>query len=321
MVQSAWKTLFLIAMVLLVGGCDAADDDVVADDDTGDDDTADDDDATDDDDTAPCSVLDPPTGSIEIRQSLAGSTVYLDIRGEMAEATALSLYETVAEEDGCRYLLYEPNACDPPCSPPEFCTAQGECKAFPAGISGGPLTVTGLGDPVILEPEEYGPGTYREVVQLDVNAIGAGDSIHAELTGDVYPALSLGAKFVDKMVPHPTTDEPWIVPYGQDAVITWEQGPDADACVELYIYSDNLYHGLPIHDIIHCIGPDSGSLVVPQAVIDAFPPWTSDNICVGHDCPPPELRRFTRDTVQTDAGRGELVVYSSGSFYWDHGDF
>ena len=54
--------------------------------------------------------------------------------------------------------------------------------------------------------------------------------------------------------------------------------------------------------------PAPGSLAVPGALVAAFPSSSGLDICVGHDCPPSQLARYTRGTAALGDQQVELIV-------------
>ena len=73
-------------------------------------------------------------------------------------------------------------------------------------------------------------------------------------------------------------------------------------------------HGLPIINVMECVGPDTGSLAIPAEMTDIWPNWVTPGVCVGIDCPYSELARHTRQIVPTEAGDAWLTVRSSSLF-------
>ena len=316
--------------VLALAGCptdddDVADDDSAADDDTGDDDTGDDDtgdddtgdDDTGDDDTGEaCGFADDPAASVIVMERYT-SVWDGTVSGRVQEAPNPAWHVIQLEEGACRYLTFQLGNCSPPCDFSQVCTADDECVDYPVGISAGTLTVEGLGDPIAIDTDDWNPGYYWGPWDLPDDLFDAGDPITATFSGADFPGLSLAATGVDAVDPS-LFEELFLMADGADAVMTWTPGSDPDACVQVKINGANMAHGLPLNDILWCEGPDSGSLTIPQALVEAFPHGATPEICVGHDCPPSEFTRFTRDVTSVGPGAAQLEVKSTAFFGYDH---
>ncbi len=311
---------------------DVADDDTAADDDTGDDDAGDDDSAT--VAVAPCEFGDLSAVAIHVAETYnsyeldawdwygsVDAWVWAEPRSKIH---GLGMFHRVEVEEGdCRYLALDPGGCDAPCDPGELCAADGTCQPVWADpVHAGTLTVTGGGDPVVLEPygSAYVNGLYH-AYDAPADLFGAFDTVTASFSGDEIPAFSISARGVAPMdVSHAGVF--WPLTDGQDSVLSWSPGPDPDACVSLIFLGHNAGHGLPLDDIIWCVGPDDGELTIPQAVVEAFPPgmWLGGFggfCCEGMDCPPSELSRYTRNVIDSEAGPVEMIVRSTVYLGWD----
>jgi len=332
--RRAWWLVLFAALVLV--GCPAGDDDddsgsgddtATDDDATGDDDVTGDDDTTPgdddtvgDDDSAdvPCSFPVPAAASIEVVEEVTYGTPYARVYAWVGDTRFPSYHESTLQEGSCRYLSLAYGNCDPPCDPvAEVCTADDVCEAYPVGLSAGVLDITGLAVPVSVETSEWSPGYYWGPWDLPEDIYGPGDGITATFDGDVFPAVNLSAVGVESM--DSSLEGAHLEMHdGQDAEVTWTPGPDPDVCVRVEVNGVNTAHGLPLMDIIECVGTDTGSLTIPAAMVEEFPPGQTQEICVGHDCPPSELTRYTLDSTQTSYGPAELQVRNTVYFFYDH---
>ncbi len=319
--------LALAALLLWLPGCPAADDDDAADDDAADDDATDDDTADDDaadddsgdDDSGPaCGFPPAESARIEVVESYTeGVGWYGRVMGTVHEGPAPPYHVVTLEQGECRYLTFEQGFCDPPCDYDQFCDLDGVCHDRPASISGGTLTITGLGDDLVLEADDWSPGYYYGPWDLPDDLFDAGDPITAALSGGEFDAVTLDAAGVAALDPS-FAAAPVPLVDGGDNELTWTAGDDPDACVRLLINGANSSHGMPLNHILWCEGPDDGSFTLPQALVEAFPLGATPTICVGHDCPPSELIRYRRDQATTTHGVIELEVISRVHFGYDH---
>ena len=300
-----------LVFAMLLGGCPEGRDD----DDTGADDTT-----PGDDDTAidPCTFPSPPTATIEVVEEITTGTPYARVSAWVGDTRFPAFHEVTLAEGACRYLSLAYGNCDPPCDPTtEVCTAADVCETYPVGLSAGVLDVAGLVVPVSVETSAWSPGHYWGPWDLPADIYRPGDGIKAAFDGNDFDALSLSAEGVEVM-DSPIQDTYLQMVDGQDAEVTWTPGPDPDVCVRVEINGANAAHGLPLMDIIECVGTDNGSLVIPAALVEEFPPDRAPEFCVGHDCPPSELSRYTRASTQTSHGLVELLVRNTVYFRYDH---
>lgn len=266
-----------------------------------------------------CGFPDPAAAIVDVaeQRDIYHGEAVARISAAVQEAPTPSFHGVVMEEGACRYLQPDYGNCDPPCSYDALCNADDECVPYPAGISGGTLTITGLGDPIEIEPEEWSGGQYVGPYGLPGDLFEAGDPIEAALAGDAFPAVSLAARGVAS-VGFDLVEDGFTMEDGEDAVVTWGGDPSEDACVRVVLNGSNSAHGMPLHDIIECEGPDTGSLTVPRAMVEAFPYGRTPEVTAGIDWPLSELTRATRATVDTDGGAARLQVRSTAYFRLDH---
>lgn len=303
----------LLGTTLLASGCSS-------------DPPTDDDAAADDDDAAaapmdPCTFTDDPVGTIRVEEgysTLAGDPApawHAQVVAQLWDGPSPAVYSEVLAGE-CRLRLADWAECDS-CDLDEFCVADGECEPYPAGASGGALTVTGLDEALVLSPEDYNPGLYYGPDDLPADLFSAGDGIAATLAGETYPAATLVARGVAPM-DHALGDAYQLqLPFGEDLEIQWEPAGDPDACVRLDIRAPTRGHGLTVMAYLSCVSADDGSIIIPEGLLALFPASVCP-VIVASSCYYSELTRYTSSTVETDLGDLSLQVRSAVYFYYDH---
>ncbi len=265
----------------------------------------------------PCGFAEAPAGLIDVsnRRDSWHEGAFTRVEALLQQGPSPEFYRTAQEQGACRLLEAAYTNCAEICDHDELCTASGECLPWPEGASGGTLTITGLGSPLVLESEGWSPGTYYGLGDLD--PFDADMVIGAELEGEVFPALSLQALGVQD-VGAELVEGGLLLLDGQDNALSWTAGPDPTACLRLVLYGYNAVHGAPLNHILHCETTDSGSLALPQALVEALPHGETPEITAGHDWPHSELTRYTRASVDTELGPARLLVRSSSAFRFNH---
>ena len=153
----------------------------------------------------PISYASTPAAIIDIseRHDPYHGDIYARIEARVRDGVDPLFHQVILEQGACRYLEAAYGNCTPACAYDEFCTADDECVGYPAGVSAGTLTIGGLGDDLVIEPEKWNPGAYFGPYDLPAALFAAGDPITAQLAGDEFPALSLAALGVAPMDPAP----------------------------------------------------------------------------------------------------------------------
>ncbi len=221
---------------------------------------------------------------------------YSAVDGEISNGvipTAV-LEETVAE-GGCRLLKRENPFCDPPCSAGEVCTQEGTCIAYPERQDTGTITVEGLDVDVVMEPRA--DKRYFET-ELPQPAFSPGGIIRLTSTGGEVGPLSLSGR---GFAPIELDGDMWTIAEGQSTTVNWVPEPGGEAKFYLSINIDQ--HGNSPSTLV-CEVEDTGSLVVPAAIIDALLESGTSGFPMGH------AYRRTVDSVDAGAGCIEFQVRS-----------
>jgi hypothetical protein len=270
-------------------------------------------------DLDPCGFADPPAALVDVSVSydVFHSGAFARIDGTVRDGPIPTMHEVAMEEGGCRYLKAAMGDCSPACEGGEVCTINGVCAPYPIGVSGGTLTIDGLGEPIEIVAEDWNAGMYVGPAGLPADLFDSSDAVGAALSGGDFPAVTLGAKGVDPVDPD-LVGTGFEMVDGQDAEITWTPGADPDACIRVVLNGFNAMHGAPLSDVIECEGTDTGSLTIPQTLVEEFPHGTTPEVTEGYDWPHSELSRYTRSSEDVAEGPARLVVRSTVYFLMSH---
>jgi hypothetical protein len=270
-------------------------------------------------DLDPCGFAAPPAALVDVSISydVYHSGAFARIEGLVRDAPYPVFHDVVMEEGGCRYLEVAYGSCDPACPNGEVCVLGDVCAPYPSALSGGTLTVSGLGEPFEIAAEAWDVGTYVGPAGLPADLFDSSDAVGAKLEGGDFPAVAMGARGVDAIDPD-LVETGFEMVDGQDAVITWTPGADPEACVRVVLNGRNATHGAPLDDVIECEGPDTGTLTIPQALVEALPHGATPEVTEGYDWPHSELTRYTRSSVDVEQGPARLLVRSTAYFLLSH---
>lgn len=263
--------------------------------------------------TDPMPQFGDPAGTIRIMEEVwpTGTpmgTAWASIR------TAPDPFHTQTMASGaCRLLEFEIVQCTPACPFDQYCDSNNTCQPFPGWQSAGDIELGGLKANVTLR--DMG-GYYYPEGPLPADLYDDGDTITASASGDAFPAFDLSATGVapiDVELSGEMSDELRLTD-GGDVTVSWGTA-DPGTRVRLWLPTPNNSHGAPSNFVIECEGPDTGSLVIPRAIVEAFPDNPRAEICAGHDCPLSWFMRYTADTQSTANGDIRLVVADSHNFF------
>ncbi len=227
------------------------------------------------------------------------------------------LTETM-REGNCRLLESDASYC-------QECTTGlcigGECRAYPTYRSAGRITIDGLSTGVTLSWQD---GWYNvDQYQLPEDLFDAGAGITASAPGAEVAAFTVQATGVAPIDPdlEQGCDGELTLVSGQDEVVTWSE--PGDGRVRLWMPSQTGAHGLPPNAVIECEGPDTGSIRIPSALIDAFPVLPRSDTCQGVacvliDCPPSTIARHSTASAAAGDQTVELRIESQVIFTLIH---
>ena len=222
---------------------------------------------------------------------------YSSVDGEILDAVLpASIQELIVAEAGCRLLTRINPICEPACMSGQTCAEDGTCVPYPARIETGTVTVAGLEVAVAMEPRA--DLRYFETT-LPHPVFRPGAPLSLTSAGGEVEALALSGVGVE---PLELDASPWILAAGQATTLTWASaGEDGDATIYASINVDQ--HGLS-PATLECEGPDTGSLEIPAAVVDAL-------LAAGvSGFPTGQAYRRTVDSMAVEVGCVELQVVS-----------
>jgi hypothetical protein len=236
------------------------------------------------------------------RSDNAGSGYHTIITASFSHS-APAIYQERTRSGACRQLTAEPGFCVEPCE--GYCLGSGECVPWPVRVSAGTLTVSGLAQPVTIEPTPE--ALYTEYVQQPL--IQAGGQITASAPGAELGGFELAVRGPEPLVV--TNRDQLALEQGKPLAIEWAPSSDPAARIRLWLISD-YGHG-PVHPaVIHCDAPDTGLITIPADWVD----WLRDpSHWACGDCFESTMTRYTRATTEVDGTRVELSVQSAVGLY------
>jgi hypothetical protein len=216
----------------------------------------------------------------------------------------------VEEKGDCQFyqsLIITPT-CVPECSVySEWCGTDGQCHPMPGRVSAGGITFDGLLVDLFAAPDEAAWYVIDGATGAE-ELFSAQSSITLSAAGSNkgMAAFTAGLAGVGDMA------VPWQQPLTLDNlknnVIEWVPQGDG-ATVELAIRIG--WHGAPPTALIWCSAPDgAGSIVIPQHMVEIFPPAGG----IGLLQHPSFIRRVRRTVVEGEYGPVQVTAMSHFSF-------
>ncbi len=226
--------------------------------------------------------------------------------GRIFDGTPPDPFAETAREGHCRLLESALSFCDPACEWGEFCL-DGVCETYPGLRSAGALTLTGIAAvPVTVNPDEYGNYSWDNPDAFTVSRLTLAAA------GGVVPAFSLEACAPPTITP--VGDWSALMEAraaGADVTLTWS-APVAGARVYLRMTTGIGTHGGVSPVEIECEGPDTGTLTLPGAYLDAL---YADGWSCG-ECGDNTLRRYFAAETQAADATLQLRVMSETTFWF-----
>jgi hypothetical protein len=232
----------------------------------------------------------PLTGECAMADDYGGFVVTADgkhgwVEGKVADGVVpVSVLEMIASDGDCQLLRRNNPFCDPGCAAGETCNFDGECVPYPSNKDLGTVTVTGLVDPVVMEP--VFPGYTYYDTKLPTEPYASGALVTLSAPNSPGGPLELYGVGVSALEP---TDASWVVQSGKPLTVRWSppKGDVVRSEVALTISVDQ--HGAT-PSILRCSFEDDGEAVVSGKILEAlvgagvtgFPNGTLDRRTVDH---------------------------------------
>ena len=212
--------------------------------------------------------------------------------------------------DGGDCQLYRwdhPPSCDPSCEGEEICGFGDQCRAWPAGLDAGVLTLTGTQPEIEIEPTEWNAYNYTEA-WTDPYSVGETIVLDAPGSDDVEAfALSLpGAPPLD------IERFEVIMRAGEPMTVSWEPSGGPDGQRMKATLSIDHHANSPAYAICE-VSDASGSFTLSAAIVDALIQAGATGI--GTYVENARLHRSTQAWAETS--RGCVLFESFSESYFD----
>lgn len=231
--------------------------------------------------------------------ALAMEPDYTAFSGAVSDGVVpVTVLEQVGEVGDCILMRRNNPFCDPMCESGTTCDFDGTCIPYPVNHDVGVVTVTGLLQPVVLEPL---PPTFNYFdTSLQHPAFDVGAAIELTAEGGDYSAFALAGAGITMIEPvsaelSMTVDQPLAIEW------TTEQVVPSIATVRIVLSVDQ--HGATPVQLV-CEAASSGSIEIAGELITAFLDFGVSGF------PNANYYLETVDSVQLEPGCVELAVRS-----------
>jgi len=247
--------------------------------------------ATDGQPAAPESIV----GGVQVRDS-GGVPVWIwdfyqqPAPGALFGVVGEGFWEPSIVEGDCVYLTaVEPGFCEPACDVDSYCDPDGVCQPWPQRVDVGTMHLTGLAKDATMTPND---NHYYDVVEdMPDPMFTGGETATLTADGNQLPAFSISTVTPEPLVDQIDCDlEPSAT---EDLTISWTPSSSGVGRVRWEMITMMHAGNGPM---VLCESDDTGSLVVPQAIVAAY---IEDRT----QWPTYQLSRFTRDTASVGQGR------------------
>jgi hypothetical protein len=206
-------------------------------------------------------------GACPLAESVGGFSVamepeYSSFAGAVADGVVpVSVLEQVGAEGDCILLRRNNPFCDPLCLPGQTCDYSGTCIPYPVNHDVGVVAVSGLVQPVMVEP--VAPTYSYFDTSLPHPACEPGADIELTAEGGDYVPFVLHGRGVPRVEP---TAEVLSLSTGRAVNVEWVS-TGSDARLQLVLNVDQ--HGLAPVRLV-CESDDTGSLSISPVLVSQF---------------------------------------------------
>ncbi len=206
----------------------------------------------------------PLTGACPMESDDGGFAVVADgktgsITGSVADGVVpASVLETLGSDGGCAVLRRDNPFCDPACSAGTTCDFDGACVPYPSNQDLGKVTVTGLVEPVSMDP--VFPGNTYFDTELPSEPFTGGALVTLSAPD---ASLVLHGVGVDALTP---LDASWSIDETKDLVVRWAMPTSAVVRSEIGLEVSIDVHGVT-PSVLRCTFDDTGEGTVPAKVL------------------------------------------------------
>jgi hypothetical protein len=247
-------------------------------------------------------ALAPVAGEFHLR----ASPPWAIFQGRLLAAPPLDFHVEAERAGACRLLTYAATSCDPACADGAICL-DGACLTPPPAVDAGTLTLAGDALPTTELPagdggyywgEEIGEVTGRVTLTGSAGGALAGVELAACAPPPLVATSDWGALMEARAA-------------GADVTLAWAE-PVAYARVYLRMTTGIGTHGGISPVEIECEGPDTGSLTLPGAYLDALfaQGWSCG------ECGSFEVVRYVAAESSGVVGTARLRVETAAPFYF-----
>ena len=203
---------------------------------------------------------------------------------------------TPKESDGGCVLMMEENFhCEPACEGTRECTKGDVCTEKQAPKSVGTMTVTGLSEEAVIEPDA---GKNYSKIDFADPAFETGALIEVIAAGDELEGFALQGAGVDLLE---FTNSQWTMTAGEPLTLEWTK---SDGPGEVRIKMNVDQHGsTPVW--LDCLVEDTGSFTIPASMTEGLINYGVTGAARA------EVYRRIVDSADVKGGCVELLVYTS----------
>lgn len=220
---------------------------------------------------------------------------YSTVAGEVSEGVIpLTVLQPLEQEGGCWLMRRENPFCDPPCGAGQLCDHSSKCIPYPEKKSVGTVTISGLNEPVEMNPDPVN-NYYDTTVPYPL--FDPMSPIKLTATGGQLEGFSLSAVGVATLnVPNVE----WTMKKNEPLPLVWEP---VTSGAHIYLSINVDQHGnSPV--TMFCEFDDNGNAEVPSTLVTKLLEYGVSGFATA------DMYRRTLDSITISTGCVELLVFS-----------